>query len=635
MKPYAIAIGLILLAVVVLHGPSVRYGLLLDDFNHRAELREGDWSFRSLVEASHLGGHRRRVHMWWQGDADLYFFRPLAFGIMKAEYIAAGWRPALMHLFSLGWSVIAAVLVMLLARNALGSVAWAGLAGVLFAIHPGNYLTGRWIACQNEQMASAFTLAALLFYARYAGWRWTAPPEPRASARAARVGPASSRSVLRLPGRALSQLSCLLAAFLCFVAALGCRESAVMLAPLLVLGDRIIRPQRTRSQWPVYVVLGVILVAYLAARHGILGGFTLPGPPYAYSPDSPGFTRFILDKFVYYILALFACFPIVGFEGLRSLRDVPGGFYGSFAAIVLAWGSLLWLFRRRRSLRFWLLLAVVPLVPVLPVFASAHHLYLASAGMVMACVSVARWIVEWSAASISSIRRWVRGVLMTVIALHLIAFAAAQVVYDVAFAGFSAASQLPVDEVVERAGALNPDDKLFFINLPMIGFNCIPGIEEASGIAPLNGYALTFAPGLLAMVRTGQVQRVGERQLRVRLEGDGYFSGLTGQSMLAAVERDKPFHAGETFRSHPEEFVVKIVRSSEAGIQELLFTFSRPLDDPGYHFFFASPQFRAYPLQFGSWPTSAPSATATHPADTPQTAESHRRNDTPASQEAR
>jgi len=239
MKQHAIAIGLIVLAVALLRGGSVRHGLLVDDYNHRAELREGGWSFRSLVEASHLGGPRRRVQMWWQEEAELRFFRPLAFGLMRLEYLIAGWHPAVMHVFSLGWTVLGATLVMLLARAVLGSLRWAGLAGVLFAIHPANYLTQGWIACQSELMLTAFVLSGLLFYGRYSGWQWRVTEPPRAGGSGYLAG-----------------------ALACLVATLGCRENGVLLVPLWVLGDGLLRPARTKGRWGFYGLLGGIVAGY-------------------------------------------------------------------------------------------------------------------------------------------------------------------------------------------------------------------------------------------------------------------------------------------------------------------------------------------------------------------------------------
>ncbi|UCD29390.1 MAG: hypothetical protein JSV03_02590, partial [Planctomycetota bacterium] len=75
-----------------------------------------------------------------------------------------------MHAFSLAWTILAATLVVLITNAVLGNIRWATLAGIFFAVHPANYLTTGWIACQNEQMMTVFVLAGLLCYGKYSGW---------------------------------------------------------------------------------------------------------------------------------------------------------------------------------------------------------------------------------------------------------------------------------------------------------------------------------------------------------------------------------------------------------------------------------------------------------------------------------
>lgn len=607
--------SVLVLAVLtaLLQGRSVGYGLVLDDYNHRAELREGDWSFRSLVDASHLGDPRRRVRMWWQEEADLYFFRPLAFAIMRATYVAGGWRPDIMHAASLGWGVICAWLVLLLARQATGSTGWGLLAGVVFLMHPANFLTPRWIACQNEQMATAFTLAGLLCYGRYAGW-WT--------------------------GRRGSPVN-LAATLVCYVAALGCRESAIILPALLLIGDWAARTgdrpagrvdhadSEGRNEIPLlgaasrrtpeeprldvnagvaawagglrgmvlpYLSFAMVAVAYLLLRRAMLGPLTIPGRPYAWPVDEPGFVTFVVEKFVYYILGLWAYIPIIGFAGQEQMRSQPGLFYGLFAFILIVWVLILSVLRPGRKIWLWLGLSILPLGPVLPVFASAHHLYLASAGMAVATIIAMRALVRWTRQRTSFARRAIRFATVGLAGLALLAFTGANFVLDNGVAGLAAACQLPIRQTVELARPIRADDKLFFINLPMLAFNCVPAIEEARGVTPLHGYVLTFAPEFLRMDRPARVEPVDEHRLRVRLQGPGYFSGLIGRSILQGIDRDRPFSPGETFDA--DEFTVEVIDSTDAGVQEFLFTFRRPLSDPAYHFFLASPVFDSYPLRF-------------------------------------
>jgi hypothetical protein len=634
----AAAVGLLVLLTALVYGRSISYGLVLDDYNHRAELREGNWSFRSLVDASHLGGTRRRVQMWWQQEADLYFFRPLAFAVMRATYLAGGWRAEVMHAASLGWGLVCATLVLMLAWRTFGHLGWALLAAVVFLLHPNNFLAPRWIACQNEQMATAFTLAALLAYGRYSGW-WS-PSDGAAT------------SLLK---RRIS----LLVAVCCYVAALGCRESAIIVPALFAIGD-LIRPSTASasSRWSKvapYVLFAAIAVGYLVLRRHMLGPVTIPARPYAWPPGEPGFVGFAIDKFVYYILGLWAYLPIVGFAGQEQMHGQPGIFYGLFAAIVAGWMLVLWRLRPGRMVWLWLGLAILPLGPVLPVFASAHHLYLASAGMAVATVMVLRAAMRWTISAgrdsreseecgkgfpheqaegkgfpheherrtgalvrqkRSRLQRWARPMLVALVPLHLLVFVGMQFALDTGVAGLAAACQLPIRQTVRFAPPLRPDDKLFFINLPMLAFNCVPAIEEGRGVAPLHGYVLTFAPKFLSMDTPGVVEQTGPRQLRVRLDEPGYFSGLIGRSILQGIDRNEPFRPGETFTT--PEFTVEVNRATKEGVQEFTFTFARPLNDPTYHFFLASPVLDACPLRF-EWSPTLHTATTPGPERHPMT----------------
>ncbi|MBN1342845.1 MAG: hypothetical protein JXQ73_09215 [Phycisphaerae bacterium] len=571
MRGYVIGIGLIVLAVAAFQGESVGNGLLLDDYDRRVGLREGDWSFGSMVKVSGLGSDRRHVEMWWQPDVEIRYFRPLGFLIYRVIYVLAGWRPEVMHVVSLGWEVLCASLVLVLARQVTGSAWWAALAGVLFALHPTDYQVMRWIDCQHLQMAMASLMCGLLFYGEYS--EWFPGGEPAAPAR-----------------------GYLLAAIAFFVMALGCYESTIVFGGMVVVGDWLVRPRRCKGRWGGYGAILGVTVAYLAIRYVALGGFPMPGLPHVYPPGEPGFVRFIVDKFIYYVLGLFLYVPIVGFAGLPVLRAHPLPFYGGFAALVLVAGLVLWWLRERRCIRLWVAIALIAMVPALQVFASPHHLFIASAAMVIAMVAVWQGLMEWGARRATRLGKAVRLAVGGLIVVHLGAFGAASYYYGNVMAALSAVGQLPVDDVVRFSDELTPHDKLFFVNLPLLGFNCVPGIEEAAGTSPLKGYVLTFSPDFLRMDRPGYVERVGQSQLRVWLDKDGYFSGTPGERLLTAAGREAPFGVGESFST--DDFTVEVVRSSNSGVGELLFTFQRPLDDPTYHFFFGSRAHFAYPLRF-------------------------------------
>lgn len=172
----------VLLFILVGHIWSIDTGLFLDDHAHYAHLRESPWTIQGLVEASRLGIVGDVMDLWGRREAGLRFFRPVAFAIMKLEYTLVGWHPLPMHLLSLGWHFLCAMLAGELAYRCFGQRFWAAVAAALLAIHPGHVATVYWIACQTELITTAFLLMATLAYARYANWPHrffgTSPPTP-------------------------------------------------------------------------------------------------------------------------------------------------------------------------------------------------------------------------------------------------------------------------------------------------------------------------------------------------------------------------------------------------------------------------------------------------------------------------
>ncbi len=163
--------GLILAMFVGLgHGLSVRTGLYLDDYAHYEHLQDGDWSYRSAVDAARLGIVGEVLDLWGRQEAGLRFYRPVAFWIMRAEYTLVHWRPFAMHLFSLAWHFGCCALIGVIVAKFLGRRFWGLVAACLMAIHPGQASTVQWIACQTELMTTFFLLTGVLAYAKHACW---------------------------------------------------------------------------------------------------------------------------------------------------------------------------------------------------------------------------------------------------------------------------------------------------------------------------------------------------------------------------------------------------------------------------------------------------------------------------------
>ena len=152
------------------YGFGVSSGLWLDDHLHFQQLQKAGWSFRDLLDASRLDAGVKRVSFWGSAEHHLRFFRPVAFGLMKAEYSLVGWRPGGMHVFNLLWHVAVAYMVGALVAGVLRDQVGGTLAALLFAAFPDHVLSVYWISCQPELMVTFFFLAATLAYGRWAGW---------------------------------------------------------------------------------------------------------------------------------------------------------------------------------------------------------------------------------------------------------------------------------------------------------------------------------------------------------------------------------------------------------------------------------------------------------------------------------
>ena len=385
-----------------------------------------------------------------------------------------------------------------------------------------------------------------------------------------------------------------LLAILCYALALGCRENAVLFPLVCWAGDRLCGTSRPRwLRWD-HAAMIATLGGYFVLRTVMLGGFQMPVRPYVFPHTDPGFAYFIVTKSVYYTLGLFGFVPVIPMGGQAFFATRPLAFYGGFAAII-GLLVLIWeVYRFRRSL-LWPAVWIALLVgPTLPVFASSHHLYLPGVGAVLLLTAglAALGGLLRKAGPLPRIRKIGFGAILAAQAAGLTLMTWGS---GFAFRAGTRAEDVFVREVIDRARPLRDGDHLFFINMPLLAYYAVPAIEAETGRKDLQGHMLTFSPDLMKMESPGSVEIIGDRQIRVRAPaGRAYFEGITGAALLevlglpAGVEW-QPIDAGI--------FTVTPTRSGPGGIEELVFTFEKPIDSPEYHFFFGSPQFLAYPLE--------------------------------------
>lgn len=601
----------IALFVVLGHAGSINTGQYLDDYAHYQHLREGNWSYRSAVESSRLGIVGEVLDLWGRQEAGLKFYRPIAFWTMRAEYAAVRWHPLPMHMLSLCWHLGCSLLVAAIATRCLGRRFWGLVAGVLMAIHPAHVGTVYWIACQTELMTTFLLLLGLLAYAKYAGWPTPWFGKKRRGDAETQDLPSSFTASPCLRVSASVGFLYAIAAMVCYGLALGCRENAALFPVVCWMGDRLIGTSRPRWVRWEHVGFGVVLAVYMALRYQALGGFPVPPPPYLMPISaSMEFVNYVAYKVVMYALGLFFFVPVVPIGSLSFFAERAQTFYGLFAGVVLL-VMLIWAGYRFRRAVLWPLAWLACLIaPMMLVFASPHHLYLPSLGMVLLvtaglaalagpAVTTTGWLARSRAVAVGCLT-----------AIAMLAVGGMTWCMGYTYVRGVLSEDLLVRDVLRQNRPLRDGDHLFFINMPVLAYYAIPAIQQELGYKNLRGHVLVFSPDLIRMELPSSVDVIDKHRLRVRAPEDKrYLSGVTGTMLLGVMGIDRNLKKGQEFDAG--EFTVTISDLDAGGVREMLFEFRKPIDSPDYHFYLGSPQFMAYELQKLSAVSSRPASRTT------------------------
>lgn len=561
-------LGLVVLIGGV-HGRSVTHGLFLDDHAHYKQLRECTWSLGGLTDACRLDlvGPDGYIDLWWLPTVTLRFFRPVAFGFMKLAYTAVGWDAAAMHVVSLLWHSLNCLLLMVLLRRLGAAVPVAFGTTAMFAIHPGNVAPVQWIACQTELIVTAFLLGATLCHARWRGW-WAAAP------------PASPASDAR-PRHWLGIVSVLL-----FAAALGCRENAILLPVVLLVGDLMQRRERHARFWLAFAPYAAVALAYLVLRTHVLGGAALPPKPYVIPPGDPDFLRFVFDKACYYLIGLVFLVPSVPFGGVPYFRDHASVFYTMSA--VAAGLLLLAVVLDRRRLGGWLGAAwlVLFLGPVLPAFEAPHHLYLPGIGWAVLAMILFRaalgangWFSGWTAFARRTLV-WTGGIGLG------IAFGVASVFAGMALHAAQLVEDRVADEIASAPRPVRDGDTVYIANLPCIAHYVKLAVEQKTGVRGLRMIGLTWSPRLLGNATGSELTVIDANTIELRIADDRYFDGPFGELARAATGRFPAVAPGAPVVR--DDFRVECIALDADGIAGVRCTFRSPLAREGVHLFWGS-----------------------------------------------
>lgn len=163
------ALGFLVLIVALAYLPALRAGFVWDDIPLVLQNR--------VTQSPDVLWRAFGLSLWETTTVDLgastvHYYRPLMVLSLALDRLLFGLEPAGYHLHSLGWHLLAVVLVWRLARELLPAGGGALLAATAFGLHPVQSEAVVWVAARNDAMALALGVGALLLLLRpRLGWR--------------------------------------------------------------------------------------------------------------------------------------------------------------------------------------------------------------------------------------------------------------------------------------------------------------------------------------------------------------------------------------------------------------------------------------------------------------------------------
>jgi hypothetical protein len=152
--------------------PSLRAGLIMDDYFHRIYLLHlGElgasanpvWDLFAFAPARLVGSLQEAgILPWWSDPGiNIALGRPLTALTHMLDYALWPDSPALQHLHSLLWYALGVGLVTALYRRLHACAAAAGLAGLLFAVEDAHAMNAGWLASRNALLCLVFGVGML------------------------------------------------------------------------------------------------------------------------------------------------------------------------------------------------------------------------------------------------------------------------------------------------------------------------------------------------------------------------------------------------------------------------------------------------------------------------------------------
>ncbi len=367
------------LVAVLISLPIFAYGLLADDWFHRAIIL----GWKGQLDLPLFVGHPARhpllclfdflssdpasgrdlaalgVTPWWAAPSlQAAFLRPLAAATHLLDYALWPDSPALMHLHGLVWLVLCVLGAAALFRR-LGTPRVAALGSLLFAVqdhHAGPVL---WIANRNALIALALCLPALLLHDRW-----------------------------RTGGRRVHGVLAALALGLALLAGEAALAGLALVVAYALCLDRGPWPRRLASLLPYTPALAGWAAWY------VLGDYGTAGAQSYVSPFSGDFPRAVLERVPVLLGALWAKLPADAWIAIPQRGQQL--LLGCSLVVVVGLGWLLApVLRARPAARFWavgMLGAAVPICASFPMDRLLLFMGVAAAALLAEAVEHSGWL---------------------------------------------------------------------------------------------------------------------------------------------------------------------------------------------------------------------------------------------------
>ncbi len=187
----------------------------------------------------------RFAESYWPPEVVAVLYRPVTTTGFTLQWVLGDGSPFLFHLASIGLLVAVSLLTLACLRRLLPEAA-AGLAALLFAVHPVHVEVVGNVSGQSELWAAGFAILAVLLYLQ--------------GRQGAGLGPARWAAIVA-----------------CAAGAVFSKEHGAVVIGLLaavectVVADSRRARARLQELWPGYLALVLVVAGYLAARAAVLG----------------------------------------------------------------------------------------------------------------------------------------------------------------------------------------------------------------------------------------------------------------------------------------------------------------------------------------------------------------------------